>query len=287
MSSVLGRSASQGLVLVNLACGSVFHPAWRNFDVMPVAPEVKPLDLRRPLSFEDESVDVCYASHVLEHLRRNEAKAFVSECFRVIRKGGVLRLVVPDLESIVREYLRLLEEVEGGSIEARHNYEWIIVELLDQLVRNNSGGDMYRYLVGGKVPNARFVISRVGLEAERLICEGEGHKEILKAYKHQNTAHYLRRIREEIVAMFAVVFLGKDGSLAVREGLFRRSGESHLWMYDRYSLRKLLETAGFGKVKCCEAAESCIPGFEEYQLDTIKGQIRKPDSLFMEAIKPL
>jgi SAM-dependent methyltransferase len=286
MSSFLGHPTSQGLVLVNLACGPVFHPEWHNFDVIPVTPEVKQLDLRRPLPFKDGSVDACYASHVLEHLRRNDARALLAECYRIIKKEGIIRLVVPDLEAIVREYVGLLENVENGSSEAKQNYEWIMLELLDQLVRHDPGGDMYRYLTGGKVPNAQFVISRVGREAERLIGDGEGNKEVCKTRKYRSWTHYLRRIREEIVVHLAACFLGKDGSLAVREGLFRRSGEVHLWMYDRYSLRQLLETTGFREVRSCQAAESCIPAFQDYQLDTVKGRIRKPDSLFMEAIKP-
>jgi SAM-dependent methyltransferase len=285
MSRSLGSSSSQGLVLVNLACGSVFHPAWRNFDVTPVTPQVKYLDIRRRLPFEDVSVDVCYAAHVLEHLRRTDARALLAECYRVIRKEGIIRLVVPDLESVVRDYLRLLEAVEGGSIEAQHDYEWILIEMLDQLVRHNSGGAMSGYLRGGKVPNAKFVISRIGLEAERLMDDGGGYKAASRKRNIRNVRYYLRRIREEMVALLAAVFLGKDGSLAVREGIFRRSGEAHLWMYDRYSLRQLLETSGFRNVRCCQAGESSIPGFQDYQLDTVEGRTRKPDSLFMEASK--
>jgi SAM-dependent methyltransferase len=251
---------------------------------MPVSPEVAQLDLRRPLPFDDESVDVCYASHVLEHLQRNEARKLLAECYRVTRKEGIIRLVVPDLESVARDYVRILGEVEGGSVAARHQYEWIVIELLDQLVRHDSGGDMRRYLTGPRVSDVQFVVSRIGLEAERLMGDGEGCEIMRKTHKRRHLANYLRRIREEMVVLVAI-FLGKDGALAVREGLFRRSGEVHLWMYDRYSLRELLETTGFKKVQCCQAAESYISGFQEYQLDTVKGRVRKPDSLFMEAIK--
>jgi hypothetical protein len=57
-------------------------------------------------------------------------------------------------------------------------------------------------------------------------------------------------------------------------------------MYDRISLKTLLENAGFHKVRVCTATESLIPDFKQYNLDTDEvGKIRKPDSLFMEAIK--
>ncbi|MEJ0000267.1 MAG: glycosyltransferase [Verrucomicrobiota bacterium] len=69
---------------------------------------------------------------------------------------------------------------------------------------------------------------------------------------------------------------------------FRQTGEVHKWMYDRWSLRVLMERCGFGDITVCTAKESQIPDFERYELDiTTQGQTRKPDSLFMEARKPL
>jgi len=61
-------------------------------------------DLRRPLPFADESVEAIYASHLLEHLYYNEARRLLKDCYRVLRTGGVLRLVVPDLQSVLEEY---------------------------------------------------------------------------------------------------------------------------------------------------------------------------------------
>jgi hypothetical protein len=57
-------------------------------------------------------------------------------------------------------------------------------------------------------------------------------------------------------------------------------------MYDRYSLRRLLEQAGFIDVRICRADESRIPDFNSYNLDIVEGKVRKPVSLFMEGIKP-
>jgi len=51
------------------------------------------------------TVDAIYASHMIEHLDRREARLFLQECRRVLRPGGVLRLAVPDLSVTVRDYL--------------------------------------------------------------------------------------------------------------------------------------------------------------------------------------
>lgn len=63
-------------------------------------------DIRKPLPFPDNSAAALYASHVLEHLYREEGQHLIAESFRVLGAGGVLRVVVPDLQAIVEEYLR-------------------------------------------------------------------------------------------------------------------------------------------------------------------------------------
>ncbi len=67
----------------------------------------KPLvhDLAKPLPFLENSFSAVYASHVLEHLYLIQAKQLLSECWRVLKPGGVARIVVPDLRSMVVEYL--------------------------------------------------------------------------------------------------------------------------------------------------------------------------------------
>ena len=74
--------------------------------------------------------------------------------------------------------------------------------------------------------------------------------------------------------------------MALREGLFRRSGEVHQWMYDRFSLRRAIERAEFVGFRVCNADASAIRGFAGYNLETRDGRERKPDSLYVEAMKP-
>jgi len=58
-------------------------------------------------------------------------------------------------------------------------------------------------------------------------------------------------------------------------------------MYDRFSLKRLMESIGFTDVEITDAKQSRITDFASYNLDTnTDGSVRKPDSLFMEAQKP-
>lgn len=67
--------------------------------------EVIRRDLSRPLEWGDASARAIYSSHMVEHFGRSEARRLLEECLRVLAPGGVLRLVLPDVEAGVRRYL--------------------------------------------------------------------------------------------------------------------------------------------------------------------------------------
>src|SRR4029077_8735716 len=62
-------------------------------------------DVRRGLGCPDGSVAVVYASHMLEHLYRDEALRFLQDAHRALMPEGICRVVVPDVEQIVHWYL--------------------------------------------------------------------------------------------------------------------------------------------------------------------------------------
>ncbi len=51
------------------------------------------------------SVAAVYSSHMIEHLDRTEARAFLTEVRRVLRPAGVVRIAAPDLSRLVSDYL--------------------------------------------------------------------------------------------------------------------------------------------------------------------------------------
>jgi SAM-dependent methyltransferase len=66
---------------------------------------IKRWDVRKSLPFSDNSVDFVYCSHFIEHVEREEAIEILKECHRILKLGGIIRLVVPDLRLIVERYL--------------------------------------------------------------------------------------------------------------------------------------------------------------------------------------
>lgn len=63
-------------------------------------------DCRKNLPFKDQSVNFIYSSHFLEHLHRYQVIKVLKECKRVLQKGGVLRIALPDLRLIAEKYLQ-------------------------------------------------------------------------------------------------------------------------------------------------------------------------------------
>jgi len=274
-------------LLVNIGCGTVHHPAWVNLDVVSTDPSVIQADILNGLPFADDTVTACYSSHVLEHLEKAHAVRFLKECRRVLKSGGIVRIVVPDLESITREYLRVLDSslAEGGKVA--REYDWIVLEMLDQMVRNRSGGEMADFLKAASRSDIAYAVSRVGAEAER-VGSGQmvGDRPLAQYLNRYYLGRALQRVREMLAGLFVYLLAGGAALRGFKLGLFRASGEIHQWMYDRYSLQLLLEQAGFADIRVCSAAESRIPDFASYSLDTSGSGVRKPDSLFMEATKP-
>lgn len=275
-----------GKRLLNVGCGLHFHPDWVNVDVVPASSEVIAADVRKGLPFADEVFDAVYCSHVLEHLPRQEAASLLRHMRRVLRPGGVIRVVVPDMETLAREYLRLLDRLNREPDVSAADYDWIMLELYDQMVRDRSGGEMSGFLAAPDLPNREFVLSRIGAEAER--AWQASHTPVASRLMDRIRARGLRWLMHTVRVRLAGFLIGLLGGPTARaaylEGVFRQSGEVHRWMYDSFSLGRALKGAGFVNARRCTAFESAVPGFESYALDVDeRKRIRKPDSLFMEA----
>lgn len=256
-------SRKKGLGLrCNLGCGSQAHPDWLNFDLGGPAPWVVPLDLKaEQWPLPEESVDLVYSSHVLEHFARGEGESFLRKVHAILKPGGGLRLTVPDLEGLAESYLACVRaaRASGDDRKAMDRHEWSVIELIDQMVRELPGGEMLRFWCERPVRAEDFVIERLGDEPLGVLRA---------APPPQPRVEPFAQPRE----YFA----------------FRNGGEVHKWMYDEISLKALLRKIGFEEVTRTGFNESSFHGFEWWDLDAGKqdpSRARKPDSLFIEARK--
>lgn len=147
-------------VKLNLGCGEKFVSGWHNVDYalgarlfkFPFMKEINNKlhifnmewnskieihDLRKKFPWDSNSIDVIYCSHVLEHFTKTEGEKFLKRCYMILKKGGIIRIIVPDLSVIVSKYV-------SGNIKAdefldklgvlRNSYSTLIKNVLSPLV---------------------------------------------------------------------------------------------------------------------------------------------------------
>jgi len=185
---------------INLGCGATPTEGWLNFDNSPTLHLVRhPIicsiaklfslldqgqqsylefakshsiyyaDAIRKIPVPDDSVDVLYTSHMLEHLDRNEAALFFNQAKRVLKRGGILRIAIPDLRMIIDSYnvdgdadkfvnatllsipkpQGLFQRIKATVIGGRHHHWMYDVNSLTKLIREN-GFDKISALAAGQ-----------------------------------------------------------------------------------------------------------------------------------------
>jgi predicted SAM-dependent methyltransferase len=88
-----------------LHIGSGWRPldGWLNTD-LELIPGVMQMDATQRFPFGDGTFQYVYTEHMIEHVPYPQGKYMLRECHRVMRNGGVIRVITPDLAAIVRLY---------------------------------------------------------------------------------------------------------------------------------------------------------------------------------------
>jgi SAM-dependent methyltransferase len=110
---------------IQYGCGMSAPKGWRNFDASPTLrferlpvlghlytknearfpKEVEYGDIVKGLPVTADSCDGVYCSHVLEHLSLEGFRIALRNTYKALRPGGTFRLVLPDLEHSIKQYL--------------------------------------------------------------------------------------------------------------------------------------------------------------------------------------
>ena len=103
-SSVQTPKDRNAAVRLHIGCGKRNIPGFINVDILEF-PHVHHVTGANILGFaSDNSVDLIYACHVLEHFGRTEYEDVLREWYRVLKADGVLRLSVPDFRACANIY---------------------------------------------------------------------------------------------------------------------------------------------------------------------------------------
>jgi predicted SAM-dependent methyltransferase len=271
--------------LLNFGCGPRFVSGWVNVDFSAASPAVIPHNLLTRWPFPDQSFDAVYSSHVMEHFTVDQARHVAQECYRVLKPGGVVRIVVPDLQQWATDYLRLLPAVEAGT-EPRWKYDWIMIEMFDQMVRSEPGGRMHQFnhqlLAEGDRDKARYVAERTGYDPlGSAAVPARNWRDTLRKITLHRVVSRLRAVY--LWSLFRLIPRSIRPMVVDQSGL----GEKHRWMYDRLGMRLLLTDAGFEDFRQVDAHSSRLPELIRPGLDIhADGKPYKTCSLYCEAIRP-
>ena len=131
---------------LNLGCEIHKFKDFINIDIdKSVNPDLL-CDIKK-LPYEDNSVDFIYAGHLLEHLYYDLVPEYLSEWRRVLKIGGKLVIVVPDVGGSMKRYAKgeysidhLLAQVFGryyswDTVEQRHQFIYDIYKLKESVQR--------------------------------------------------------------------------------------------------------------------------------------------------------
>ena len=159
--------------ILNLGCGnktsssphvknidwSVYHKIRRNIILRKIVPKmfdsgrkayynslpdnIIAHDLRKGIPCESNSVDVVYHSHIFEHISKKYALPFLKEVFRVLKKGGIQRIVIPDMEILCHElinHIELCDRQKHLSYAELEKHDNFIDNIIGQCLQEESTG---------------------------------------------------------------------------------------------------------------------------------------------------
>ena len=269
---------------LNIACGNIFinNKDWTNIDFTTNSPDIQKVDLLNGLPFKDNSFDVIYSSHFIEHIPKNHLNTFLSDCYRILKPNGVIRLITPDLEFLISEYS--LHITNKDFIKS----DFVIELLLDQTVRLVSGGNLA--LVINKIKNSEdediknYVKKLLGpnIFSEVIISSESRFRQVIG--RVQRDPKIVMNILSLIwirlvIRLLPKAFRNTNVSLA-------SIGEKHMWVYDFFTLNNALKEAGFCETIKCDFDKSMFDSSIFEELDLTESYPRKGcHQLFVESKK--
>jgi SAM-dependent methyltransferase len=115
---------------LHLGCGEKKLKGFVNIDIRKdVSPDVID-DISNLKEFHNDSIDLIYVCHVLEHFGRHEYLDILKKWKNILKPGGTLRISVPDIEGVFLRYkegvpLKNLMGFLYGGQNYKENYHYV------------------------------------------------------------------------------------------------------------------------------------------------------------------
>ncbi len=170
---------------LHIGCGKYMIDSWLNSDLFPTSDDVLHLDATNTFPFENDTFDYIFSEHMIEHLSYSNGFAMLSECQRVLKRNGKIRISTPDLQFLINLY-------QGDKSELQIEYiKWAT----DQFIK------------GSPYPDDVFVINNFVRDWGHLFIYDEktlrssleraGFADIIKCELNESESEGLRNLENE------------------------------------------------------------------------------------------
>ena len=139
------------------------------------------------------SVDFLYASHVLEHLPLKDFRTAISECHKILKRGGVFRLVIPNLSYFVDEYINSVSPTKSIDFCLDTNLGKISFENILSRLRGDGHHMMFDYIT------LENELNKIGFKSIRRARFNDSNYDLYKEVENEKRWMYPENIGLECV----------------------------------------------------------------------------------------
>lgn len=139
-------------------------------------------DASRGLPYSDQSVNKIYTSHFLEHIPSDRGFIFLKECYRVLKKSGTMRLVVPDLFVFAEKYVESTKILLNNSSlsDDRSYHDKFLETMFGAYLKKRRYGAAHYYMYD--LPTLVSLLKSVGFQKIKIFGYQKGDDDELSTY---------------------------------------------------------------------------------------------------------
>lgn len=102
---------------LHIGCGGNILIDWLNSDLFPYSDSILHLDATNTFPFANDTFDFIFSEHVIEHISYSHGLVMLSECYRVLKNNGKIRISTPNLSFLMDLYRDQKSELQKEYIK--------------------------------------------------------------------------------------------------------------------------------------------------------------------------